>query len=216
MFFGCSEKLKTKNRSSYNINEVTSTLSMLRKIYITSAHFLIYVAMIFFPVLIYLMPKYEMALTSLNLIALRILMSSCSYGYLELMISRNKEKKMAILSLGALFVNCLLVCILIFILHVGFSYVIIATMITYSLFTIAVLFNSGDIVGKRSWGAILSEWFPLRLALPYSSAFVISLLKYEELIYLPLLIALVLNRQIIGQIRAMTMKLIYNPDSVNL
>ena len=202
--------------SSKDINEVTMTIYMLRTIYITSAHLLIYLAMICFPVLIYLMPKYEAALTSLNLIALSILMSSCSYGYLELMISRNKEKEMALLSFIALVLNCIFASLLVYLFHVEFSYVILATMITYCLFTLAVLYRSRIKSGEKSLLSLLSEWFPLRLIVPYCCALSLSLLKEEKFIFLPFLLYLVCNLSVIGQIRTMALKLLYKPESVNL
>lgn len=202
--------------SSNDEREVTSTISLLRTIYITSAHLLIYFAMICFPVLIYLMPKYEMALTSLNLIALSILMSSCSFGYLELMISHNKEREMALLSFFALVINCLLASGLVFVCHVGFSYVILATMATYCIFTLVVLYRSGFVAGRMSPTALLAEWFPLRLAAPYTCALALSLTEIEKFIFAPLLLAVVLNWRAIGQIKDMAVKLIYKPESVNL
>lgn len=202
--------------SSKDNEEVKSTISMLRTIYITSAHLLIYFAMILFPILLYFMPKYSPAITSLNLIALSILMSSSSYGYLELMISKNKEKEMALLSATALVINCVLALILVHGLHVEFSYVIIATMITYSLFTISVMYRSESIVGKKSFKELLIEWFPLRLVIPYLIAIILSLAKVEQFIFIPLLIALVCNWRQILEIKSIAMKLLYKPDSVNL
>ena len=202
--------------SSNDINEVKNVIYSLRTIYLTTAHLLIYFAMIIFPLIIGFMPKYEMARTSLNLIALSILMSSCSFGYLELMISRNKEREMALLSFLALILNFVIACVLVFILHVNYSFVIIATMITYCLFSITVLLQSQAIVGSKSIVNLLMEWFPIRLAIPYICALVLSVGNEERLVYLPLVIAILTNWPVLGQIKEMTLKLLYKPESVNL
>ena len=202
--------------SSNDLKEVNAIISMLRTIYITTAHLLIYLAMIFFPFFIYFMPKYEMAQTSLNLISLSILMSSCSYGYLDLMIARNKEKQMAFLSFLALVCNCALACGMVFLLHVRFSYVIMATMITYCFFTFSALFLSKEIIGEKKIAELLLEWFPIRLAIPYVSALLISLYEVEQFIILPIIIALICNWSKLRQIKDLSMKLLYKPESVNL
>lgn len=202
--------------SSKDIKEVNATITMLRTIYITSAHLLIYLALFFFPILIYFLPKYEMAQTSLNLISLSILISSCSYGYLDLMIARNKEKQMALLSFLALICNCVLACCMVYFLHVRFSYVIVATLITYCFFTFSAIYLSTKIIGEQSVKHILLEWFPIRLAIPYVSALLISMYEIEQLILLPLVIALLCNWSKLRQIKNMSMKLLYKPESVNL
>ena len=62
-------------------------LEKMRKGYISSSHMLIYLSMIFFPVLIWLVPKYQIALTSMNMIALSILANTNSYGYSTMLIA---------------------------------------------------------------------------------------------------------------------------------
>ena len=78
--------------SSNNTEIVFKNIKLFRSIFITSAHALIYVALVCFPILLFFFPKYEGALTSLNLIALAILLNYNSCGYLELFIARNHEK----------------------------------------------------------------------------------------------------------------------------
>ena len=91
--------------SSDNSEEVYNTIDTLRMTYITAAHLLIYCAIPCFPLVIYFMPQYSGALMSLNLISLTILIHTNSCGYLELLISRNKEKLAAALSSIALVLN---------------------------------------------------------------------------------------------------------------
>lgn len=202
--------------SSKDTKEVRETIAFLRMMYITSAHFLIYLALPLFPLLVQLIPKYSEALTSLNLIALTILISINSFSYIELLISRNKEKTMAKLSASALFLNCILAAILVFAYHVKFSYVILATTITYCVYTLSVFF-----IGEKSVGDNLSrinykEYMPLRLSVPFSVALFLSVLQLEEFLFIPFLLFICLNWSVKNKIVFITRELIEKPNIVNL
>ena len=202
--------------SSTNIEEVESTISLLRTTYITSAHLLIYLALICFPALLYFMPKYADALTSLNLIALTILMSTSSFSYLELLISRNKEKLMAMLSASALVLNCILALLMVKWLHVTYSYVIIATMITYYVYTLSILLNGKKCIGNNHIKKAIAELIPLRLLTPYLVAFVLSVMQLEAFIWLPAVFFIILNWKMRNNILDVVKKMITKPEVVNL
>ena len=193
-----------------------STISLLRLLYITSAHFLIYIALLAFPVFLVFLPKYSDALTSLNMIALTVLMGTSTYGYLELLISRNKEKKAASLSAFALIVNCLLSLFLVLIIRVHYDFVIVATMITYAMFAVLVLKESGQLLGKRSIGSVLKEMMPIKLLIPYVVAFILSLMQMQSLLFVPLLLFCVLNLKTFGTIVDAVKKLLNDPEIVDL
>ena len=135
---------------SFNDNKIVeNTLEKLRGTYISSAHLLIYVAMLFFPILLNFMPKYSNALTSMNLIALAVLMNTNSSGYSTLLISKNKERTSAVLSMTALIINIILGYSLISFFHVGFSYVILAALFTYIYFSFMVVVEGRKCLCKR-------------------------------------------------------------------
>ena len=202
--------------SSKVVEEVESTISLLRTTCITSAHLLIYLALICFPALLYFMPKYGDALTSLNLIALTILMSTSSFSYLELLISRNKEKLMATLSASALVLNCILALLMVKWLHVTFSYVIIATMITYYLYTLSILISGRKSIGKSQQKMALAELMPMRLSIPYLVALVLSVMQLEAFIWLPAVLFIFFNWKMRECILDIVKKMITKPDVVNL
>ncbi len=196
--------------------EVEATISFLRKSYITSAHLLVYLALPVFPLVLHFLPKYEGAASSLNFIALSILMGTNSYGYLELLISRNREKTAAALSSFALFLNCIIALALVFVLKVDFSYVIIATMITYLVFSTLVIIKSRVMIGYDSISSAIRQVMPLRLIIPFVTAFVISQYSEDSLMFLPLIVFLILNFKVIVELKSIVIKLLIKPEIVNL
>ena len=95
---------KTLDMMSCNdVDQKKEALRKLRVGYITSANLLIFLAMTCFPLVTMLFPKYEAALTSMNLIALAVLMNTHSYGYTSLLIAQNKEKLTSFISLSLKF-----------------------------------------------------------------------------------------------------------------
>lgn len=202
--------------SSKDYSGVAQTITMLRKSYITSAHLLIYGALICFPVILLFLPQYSDSLTCLNLIALTILMSANSFSYLELLISNNKECLMAQLSAIALLINGFIACVFVYMLQVSYSYVIIATMITYYFYTLSIVKCGNNILKKKSLYETLKEQMPLRLVIPYLVAIIITILQFEMLIGLPLVVFLMFNFKELKSVIELTRKLLIKPEVVNL
>lgn len=202
---------------SFNDNKIVeNTLEKLRGTYISSAHLLIYVAMLFFPILLNFMPKYSNALTSMNLIALAVLMNTNSSGYSTLLISKNKERTSAVLSMTALIINIILGYSLISFFHVGFSYVILAALFTYIYFSFMVVVEGRKCLCKSSMVSTFKSFFPIRLFIPYLVALIISCLQYENFIWLPLVLYMILNKRDIFMMFYTAKKLIINPDIINI
>ena len=202
--------------SSDNMTEVENTISLLRSIYITSAHFLVYLALPCFPILLHFMPKYSGTITALNLIALTILMSTCSYGYLELLIARNKEKTAAILAAFALLFNGGIAMYMVTCLHCDFSHVILATMITYYLFSLVVCVRGRIFMEKKGENNLLNEFFPVRLAIPYFTALTLSIFRLENLIVITVFCFVFLNWKQKKNIIRLTQKILSKPSLINL
>lgn len=203
--------------SSSIIEEVKHTIGFLREIYITSAHFLIYLALPLFPVLFYFFPKYDGSLTALNLIALSIIINVNSCGYADLLIARNKENVLMKLSFFALVLNCVIALILVKVFHVGFSYVIIATLFTYFAYSFSVMLNGEGMLSRVNWKGFLNDYFPFRLAIPYFSALILSIIQLRGLyMIIPLVLFLMLNMKTIGHIKETAVKLLFKPEVVNL
>ena len=202
--------------SSKNNEEVNNTIKFLRTTYITSAHFLIYVAIPCFPLVLQFLPQYSGALMSLNLIALTILVNTNSSGYLELLISRNREKLSAVLSASALIINCLFALFAVKVLFVPFSYVIISTLLTYLFFSLTAMYLGCRIIGLLKYNVFMSQYFPLRLLVPYVFALVLTMLGFVKLSILPLILFVILNFSIIKRIHETVKGLLLRPEVVDL
>lgn len=199
--------------SSEDKVEVYSTIELLRIIYITSAHLLIYLALIGFPFLLFFFPQYANTLITLNLIALTILMNTNSYGYTELLISKNQERLSAFISAMALAINYILALVLVNVVQCSYEYVIIATMVTYILFTITISTISRHQLGLPM---SLAEWFPIRLGIPYMAALLLTFLHASNWMFIPLLLFFLMNWRQLLEIKNTSLLLLKEPDKVNL
>ncbi len=203
--------------SSPNLNEANKTVIKYRQAYITSSHLLIYFALICFPLIVHFFPKYADAITSMNIIAMTILTNSHSSGYSETLISRNKEKYSAVISLVALVINCGLALVLAVGLKVPYSYVIISTLVTYLLFSSTVCFFGMKFLGQRfSVREFSKAYFPLRQFVPYAVALAVSLLGFNKIVFLPLVIFVVLNWKEVSSVGGLVKRLFVSPEMVNL
>lgn len=202
--------------SSDDLSEVNDTLTQLRKTYISSAHLLVYIALCCFPLLIHFLPKYEDAWQVFNLISLSILMNTNSFGYSTLLIARNKEKYTASVSFISLVINIVLGCILVVVFNVSFSYVILATLVTYLFFSSACIIIGKKLLGRFPVADILKESFPVRLWLPYVAALGIAVWGYQSWIFIPLILYIACNRKDIRAICEMIKKILVRPNVVNI
>lgn len=203
--------------SSPNLNEANETILRYRSAYITSSHLLVYFALILFPLIVHFFPKYSGAITAMNIIALTILTNSHSSGYSETLISRNKEKYSAVISLIALAINCVLALFFAMVLKVSYSYVIISTLITYILYSTTVCYFGKKILGQTfTINSFLKSYFPLRQFIPYVLALFISIVGMNSLVFIPLCIFIFLNWKEIKSIVNIVKRLFVSPDIVNL
>lgn len=202
--------------SSNNIEEVEAVLNKLRFTYISSAHFLVYLALLFFPLLLLFIPKYAQAWQVLNLIALAVLMNANSFGYSTLLIARNKEKYSAFLSFGTLFLNCVLALTLIYIFEVEYSFVILATMISYVFFSFGVMVVGSKLIGRYDLQTVLKDFFPFRLFVPYLMAVILSIISIKAFIFFPFIIYIIMNQKDIIALKIVVVNIIKKPTVVNL
>lgn len=60
------------------------------------------------------------------------------------------------------------------------------------------------------------SFFPIRLFIPYLVALIISCLQYENFIWLPLVLYMILNKRDIFMMFNAAKKMIINPDIINV
>ncbi len=201
--------------SSPDTNEVKTALYGYREVYMTSAHGLIYVALLFFPLILHFFPKYGGALTSMNLIALTILLDTSRCGYTELLIAHNKEKKLSAITLFVLALDVALAIVAAYVLRVPFSYVILAAMVSYLVFATLVAFEGRRLVPKPDT-PLLADVFPPRLAIPFLAALVVCVLQLEYVVFVPLLLFAALNIRACKHVAQTAKGILAKPELVNL
>ena len=209
---------KTLDMMSCNdVDQKKEALRKLRVGYITSANLLIFLAMTCFPLVTMLFPKYEAALTSMNLIALAVLMNTHSYGYTSLLIAQNKEKLTSFISLSALLLSLILGCLLVYIVNVEFSYVVLSVMGGYLLFSfLSYYYGNKELFGCASMKDTLCHFFPTRYSIPYIIALIISVWQFEVLIWIPLVVFLILNFKDFSYLVSLVKKLVNNPNVIDI
>jgi len=198
-------------------NVVLSTLSIVRVNYVTLFHGVLYMAIIFFPVMLYFMPKYSDSLLSMILCTLMMLLFTNSFGYASYLIAINKEKKLAFLALTSFCLNILLAEILIIVVKVSYEYVVISTMIAYLYYAyMCTYYGRKSLQLPTSFMAVLFDSFPIGLLLPFLLAVIIAITGYCLLNVIPFIIFLLMNKRVIASIFQTTRKLLINPNVIDI
>lgn len=198
--------------SSKDMQQIRKSLNLIKDLYISTAHLFIYIAILLFPVLLLIMPKYQDSLTSMNLIALTVLMSTNTFGYSTFLLAQNKEKIAAKLAFATMILSVVIGLLFVKMLHVEFHYVILSTLLTYIIYSIVCAIVGERLIGENNIGIIIKSVFPLRLFIPFFTALVLSIFELESFLFIPLVIYLLLNVPTIKNIYLSTKRLVYNPN----
>lgn len=206
------EKLHTDN-----IEQVKNTIRILRVNYITLTHGLMYMAFLLFPVITLLIPQYKPALSTIYLVAMALLSNTMSFGYTDYLMAQNKDRQIAFISMVSFIINVILAIFFAGILRCSFEYVIIATIVSYWVFSLLSIYY-----GKRQMGennkliTIIQESFPIRLLVPFASSALIALLSSMWLLPIPLLLYMLLNISEIKEIIRTFRRLLSNPNILDV
>lgn len=197
---------------------VSKTISKVRTNYIVLSHFLIHISIFIFPFFIEVFPQYLEALTSFQLIGLTLIMYNNAFGYQALLMARDKEKFLSLLSLSALILNIGLGFLFVKIFDVSFSYVILCTLITYFLYVTALTY-----LGRKSLNLelnffeILKDAHNYKVLVPYFVS--LGLIITSSAVYwflIPLLLCLFLNIREFKSIIVNGKNVVMNPNSLNI
>lgn len=209
---------KTLDVLSVESNEQKiNVLEKMRVAYISTSHCMIYLAMLFFPLIVWAMPKYKEALPTMNMIAMAVLVNTNSYGFTSLLIAQNKEKISARISLIALIINVALGIVLVKVFNVDLSKTIIATLISYLVFSFLAAYEGYKLLrGKGSLLFTLTHFFPYKMLIPYLVAFVIAFFNVEFLIFIPFVLYVILNYSDFAFLIKIAMKFIKEPNVIDI
>ena len=210
---------KILNRfANYNNEKTILLLNKLRDTYITFAHLLVHLALLFFPIFIQFIPKYQPAIEAFGLIALTIVIYSNSFGYAGLMIAKGLEKKMGQIALSSLLINLILLFIITTIFKLSFSKIILATMLTYLIYVYWVSKNGRNLLNlKTDFLSIIKDVYPLKTMIPYVLAIIIFLIKSPTIFYIiPVCLFILLNIKTLFSTKKIIKEIIYNQNVTDI
>ena len=214
--FLLTTKLLDRYRSD-NVEIVLSTIKLIRVNFVALFHGVMYLAMLFFPFLLSLVPKYKDTIQVVYLCCLTMLLYTNSFGYSTLLMARNKEKNLAIASISTLTFNIILCYTLINYCNVGFEYAILATMVAYLYYAIFCVYLGRKELNKvLTMYRILTDCFPISLLIPFVSAVYVALFNNSNLMFVPLILFVILNMKTIRKIVYSFKKILFHPDVIDV
>lgn len=203
--------------NSKNFDEVNKIISRLRICYVTFSHLLMYIAMIFFPLIIMIMPQYQDALKTINLMAMTLLLYANSFGYSTLLIAQNKEKKLSVISLTVLVFNVTMALFLSVILNLQYQYVVLATMAGYLLYSLlCVIYGKRILKINLTFKNVIDDFFPYKLLIPYIIALIGIVFNCAYSIFVVIVIFILLNISSLKQLVYLIKNIIVHPNIVDI
>lgn len=196
---------------------IYNTIRTVRVNYVYLAHGLMYIAMTIFPVLLYFLPKYADTLQVINFTSLATLLYTNSFGYMSFLMARNREKAIALNSLFCLLVNISVAFFLVKVLHVGYEYVVLATLFSYFIYAfMSVHLGQKELIREISVIKVVKEVFPMGLLIPFVSAVIVTIINNKYLMFIPLTCFTTINTKEIKEIFNSLKKILYNPKVVDM
>lgn len=204
--------------SNSSNEKATELLSMVRKIYIILAHFLIHLFILVFPVFVTFFSQYQSATDIFKLIALAIVLYANSFGYTGFLIAKEKEKQLARIAFFALLLNVFLLYFTIVCLKIQFHIAVIGTLISNLFFILLIGYRTmKELTPKSNVIRIVKEIFPLSLFLPYILSFSFILLQLPNIYFLiPVVLLILFNKKTIFHITKFGKEIIKNPNLIDV
>lgn len=199
-------------------NEIAvKTIQAVRINYIVLSHGLMYVALICFPVFIYVFPNFNNSVVTLNMIMLAIILTTNAFGYNTLLIARNKEKIIAIISSVSLILNCIIGILMIKVIHIQYYNIVFSIIFSYLTFAYLCSWHAHKILRiKLSLNEFIQSIMPISLLLPYLLALFIVLLNLMYLISLPLMLFIIMNKASLKDIYKTIKTIIVKPQIIDI
>lgn len=209
-------KLIDKFHTESNLS-IINILNELRINYVVLSHGLMYVAIMFFPYILYFFPKFQNSLPALFLTSSAVLLSTNAFGYNTLLIARNKEKLVSIASVLSLFLNLTLALLLASYRFLPYYCIVFSIMCSYCLFALlCAYFANKYLQRKYNLKDLFKELFPVSLMLPYCSVIIITFCSITQLSFLPLLLFIVFNISSIRKIFNTLNNVFSRPNLINI
>lgn len=210
---------KLINRLSKSGKDALALISGPRQEYMTMTHLVAHLAILFFPLFIYFIPKYTGAVSMFSLTVLGLIIYNNCYGFQELLIAKGRDRKLGSIAFISLTVNVIAGLILVFYFFVPPHIAIFSIVISYFTFLFLLAIACRSILEiPVDYKEIIMDAFPIRLLVPYLFSMYVSLSSYNNyfLYIIVLLIFLVLNRKELLNIKKTIVVILNNPNLVNV
>lgn len=200
-----------------DVEEIQRTVKTLRTNYVVCSHAIMYLAMACFPLLLLFIPKYSEALIAINLTALATLLYTNSFGYISLLMTKNKERVLASNTFLALLMNVLLAYVLAVVISVDYSYVVLATLFTYLFYACLVVYRGKQYLKiPFSVLGIMEDVIPVRQAVPFVLACSLSIINIQTLMWIPFVCFVLLNIPEIKTIANSVLLVLKRPNVIDV
>lgn len=196
--------------------QILRTISYYRYCYLSSSHFLIYISICLYPLFLLFFPSYKEAILSMRITSLTILLGLHTVGFVEFLTAQNKEKLLSIVALFVFATNVLFLLIAIFVLHAEYSWVPVATMLLYSIYSILLSSCVLKMCGNCSLKQILFMALPQNYLIPFLCALVVCSVGINILMFLPLFVFLFLNRNSVKLLFNIIVNIVNDPTRINV
>ena len=203
--------------NTVNIEEIKNVINLLWDNYIKPCYGLMYLLIIVFTLLICFMNNYYHTFDIVIYTCITVTIQAHSFPYTTLLISKNKEKILAFVSILIMLLNSLLVLILVYILHVRYQYVVLGSWISYCVFSLLCVYFAHRIIGEDiKMYKLFKESFPVKITIPLVFLLVIVYFELRYLICLPFLIYAYMNKQMIIVLMQSFKKIFFYPQIINI
>ena len=200
-----------------DMSVIQKTVSSLRTNYVTCSHCVMYLTMALFPILLEFMPKYQTALIAINLTSLATLLYTNSFGYISLLMAKNKERILALNTFLILVINVCLAWLLAVIIKIDYSYVVLATLFSYLFYACIVVYRGWQFLGiEITFYGIIKEIIPIRLLVPFFVACVMSVVNRGWLMWFPVVVFVVFNLRDLKIIANTMITIIERPNIIDV
>ena len=210
---------KMLNRFATSSNEqITKILTSLRSAYISLSHLLIHFVIMVFPLFLLFFPDYSESSSVFKVTALTIVLYTNSFGYQGVLMAKGKEKLIGHIAIGALILNIILSAILVHFVNVSFNFVILSTLITYLIYvTVIGKFGMSILKMSSNFLSTIKNVYPWRMMIPFIISLLFVFLETPEWFFMvPFVLYLFLNWKEIFGLKIMFLKVVNNPNFINI
>lgn len=210
---------KMLNRFATSTNEqISKILTYLRTAYISLSHLLIHFVIMVFPLFLLFFPDYRESSSVFKVTALTIVLYTNSFGYQGVLMAKGKEKLIGLIAFGALILNIVLSAILVFIVNVSFHYVILSTLVTYLIYvTVIGEFGKSILDMSSSFLSTFKDIYPWKMMVPFIISLLFVFLEMPGWFFVaPFVLYLFLNWKEIFGLKLMFLKVVNNPNFINI